>query len=202
MKQNEDQSLITPQQRTRRNFVKKTLAGSALLSLPIKNVWATGTVNVNSSAAASGNGSGGAGLEDREWYLEGPDYWKNNLPSDLRYASFASIFGREAYIAKKSEHEPQRRDGRWLTFDESLYKILQPTRSKFAGCKNYNRVLISLYLNARESGNAHIFYPVVDGNYYRRAEDFASAIIAQSYYNPAFWAVNFENFISSHQGFG
>lgn len=197
MKQNEDQSLITPQQRTRRNFVKKTLAGSALLSLPIKNVWATGTVNVNSSAAASGNGSGGAGLEDREWYLEGPDYWKNNLPSELWYTSFRDIFGKKAYYGTPSDYEPIKENGYWTTFDKPIYKILAPERTKYSGCKNYNRMLLALYLNARESGRSHVYYPVVDGNYYHSAEDYARSIIHQSYYAPGYWAQRFESFIAN-----
>ncbi|BFT31008.1 hypothetical protein D210916BOD24_21840 [Alteromonas sp. D210916BOD_24] len=199
MKQNEDQSHITPQQRTRRNFVKKTLAGSALLSLPIKNVWATGTVNLNSSAAASGNGSGGAGLQQREWHLEGPNYWKHNLPSDLWHASFVRIFDGEAYFGKQSDTYPIEIDGR-KKFDEKIIDILRVEKEEYAGCNDYNRILIALYLNARESSDSsysNIYYPVLDGSHYSSARDFAKSIYSNSKGSQYFSALEYASFIAN-----
>ena len=77
----------------RRTFVKKAMAGSVLVSLPLKGVWAGnhGNVGVNTSAAASGNGSGGSSVQS--WNLEGYDYWKYRLPSHCNYSDFKDVFG-------------------------------------------------------------------------------------------------------------
>lgn len=170
------------QKRSRRTFVKKTLVGSALISLPTKGVWATGQVNVNSSAAASGNGSDAGNVND--YSLKGPDYWRYNCSYDYKYKKFESVFGVEAYRGKASETGPRYEYGSVKTFNKSLIDILTPSRSSYAGCNNYNRLLIAMFLNAAQSGDGDCYYPILEGNQFYSEYDFANFLVSNTYSDP------------------
>ena len=186
----------------RRTFVKKAMAGSVLVSLPLKGVWAGnhGNVGVNTSAAASGNGSGGSSVQS--WNLEGYDYWKYRLPSHCNYSDFKDVFGVKAYKGYSYDYYPQSNQyGSWYTFNESIYKVMKPERNKYVGPTNYNRLLIALYLNASEHGKNGIYFPIVDGVNYSSATEFARELVSWSYSNPGHWAPKFASFIDDPASF-
>lgn len=166
------------QNQSRRSFVKKALAGTAAVSLPTKSVWAS--MSVTASAAASGNGSDANSIV--QYNLEGPDYWRYNMPYEYRYKRFKDVFGVRAYKAKYHDTFSYYHAD---TFNNYLYKIMDLHSSRYAGYADYNRLCISMFLNAVMSGQGDIYYPVVEDGSFSSPYSYASKLIELTYSNPA-----------------
>lgn len=162
---------------SRRNFVKKALAGSMVVSLPTKSVWAQ--TSITASAGASGNGSDANSIV--QYNLESPDYWRYNMPYEFKYKTFKDIFGVSAYKAKYHDSFSYYHTEKYDTY---LYKILGLHRSSYAGYADYNRLCISMFLNAAMSGQDDIYYPVVEDGTFSSSYAFARKLIELTYSNP------------------
>ncbi len=170
---------------SRRKFVKRAAAGTALLILPARSVWANGTVN---SIVASGHGSDWASGE--RIMLRSHGYWKRNIPNSDKVA-FNSIFGLEAvddsgnlinlpiysggfkkpklHYFLKSEGD---RDVKIVGVTNNTEVFVKQTRetdtpgnpvNKFdlSGPNNVNCHIVSMYLNAKYHGMHGVHYPVL-----------------------------------------
>jgi len=200
MESKRSQSQNETQMQGRRTFVKKALAGSALISLPAKGVWARSHVNINSSAAASGNGSDAGSVT--EYNLKGPDYWRYNCSYQYKNLNFKSVFGRNAYTGEYYDTGPTYKYGSVKTFNKSLIDILIPTKDKYAGCNNYNRLLIALFLNAAQSGEGNVYYPVLDGSQFSDEYAFARYLIDLTYDDPYGSSLYLEQYINDPSQIG
>ena len=177
--------LKTNSSASRRKFVKRAAAGTALLSLPARSVWANGTVN---SIVASGHGSDWASGE--RIMLRSHGYWKNNIP-DSDKVTFSSVFGFDAlsdsgnsiklptylggFEAPKLHHflKSEGDSGvliAGVTDDTDVFvkrtsKLdrLGNPKNKFdlSGPDNVNCHIVSMYLNAKYHGMHGVHYPVL-----------------------------------------
>lgn len=166
---------------SRRRFVKETAAGAALVSLPVKSVWANGITN---SIVASGHGSDWA--NNQTLRLQGPDYWSTNIPDMDAIMEFKTVFGGKPikgysdssdYDTKKNG-SPETTGGRRTLVDVLELKNNSRGPGKathLAGPNDYNRLLVAMYLNALY-GSGNLFdveYPVANGRPFESADDFA-----------------------------
>lgn len=177
--------LKTNSSASRRKFVKRAAAGTALLSLPAKSVWANGTVN---SIVASGHGSDWASGE--RITLRSHGYWKNHMPHEDKL-KFSSVFGFEAlndfgnsitlpkysggYKAPKLHYFLKSEGDSCVEIrgvkDTSNVFIRSTNKTDWSGNvvnkfdlsgpANVNCHLVTMYLNAKHHGNHGVYYPVV-----------------------------------------
>lgn len=174
----------------RRRFVKKATVGAALVSLPVRSVWANGITN---SIVASGHGSdwaNGASIN-----LKGPRYWLNNLASEQLTVDFSAIFGGN----------PVDRNGNVQGASRTFLEILLPLNSlsqqagigfgdlsagqqDALGQKKYNAKLIAMYFNAMfgsDETNIHnIVYPVANGRPFQSSGAFATHLYSITVSDP------------------
>ena len=157
---------------SRRRFVKRTAVGAALVSLPVKSVWANGITN---SIVASGHGSDWA--NGAQINLLGPGYWRQNADTNFLSQTFFDVFGGPALKRDGSEHDSS------VTLNDilSVYAIDSSDRTNdqkdLIGKRHYNSRMIAMYLNAeygRNAMNAHnVVYPVANGRPFIDAEAFS-----------------------------
>lgn len=173
--------LKTNSSASRRKFVKRAAAGTALLSLPARSVWANGTVN---SIVASGHGSDWASGE--RIMLRSHDYWKNNI-SDSDKVTFSSVFGFNAVSKSGNSIELPTYSGglkapklhHFLKTEGVIVGVTDDTevfvkhtgrfdrwnnpKNEFdlSGPNNVNCHIVSMYLNAKYHGMHGVHYPVL-----------------------------------------
>lgn len=177
--------LKTNSSASRRKFVKRAAAGTALLSLPAKSVWANGTVN---SIVASGHGSDWASGE--RITLRSHGYWKHNIPNSDK-VTFSSVFGFEAvsdsgnsielptylggFKAPKLHHFLKSEGDSGVLIagvtDDTEVFVKRTSKidtsgnpkNKFdlSGPDNVNCHIVSMYLNAKYHGMHGVYYPVL-----------------------------------------
>jgi len=165
----------------RRRFVKKAAVGAALVSLPVRSVWANGITN---SIVASGHGSDWANNQTLK--LQGPDYWAANIPSMDANMKFKDVFEAKAIKGYsdssdyniKSDGSPET-TGNKRTLNDILTLTNNPSRQgkakHLAGPNDYNRLLVAMYLNALygAGGSFDVEYPVANGRPFANAKEFA-----------------------------
>lgn len=201
-----DKSKINETTQSRRRFVKRTAVGAALVSLPVKSVWANGITN---SIVASGHGSDWA--NGGTLRLQGPDYWEreiSNYPDAQE--TFFGIFNERAFKAEMTEDVQRKGNGsiKKVGQNRSLADILllkkgnqsPHTAPEFAGPNDYNRLLISMYLNAKygkTSEYSEVYYPVANGRPFRNEIDYAERLVKLTYDYPASSALELAEVIAN-----
>ena len=193
----------------RRRFVKKAAVGAALVSLPVRSVWANGITN---SIVASGHGSDWA--NNQTLTLQGPNYWLTNIPLLERNTRFNLVFGGNAIKGKSDSSEIKTNgdgsvkvagDARTLSDILELKNNTKPAGEAkgLAGPNDYNRLLVSMYLNAKYSGNPvyDVEYPVANGRPFANADDFAKHLYSITSGTPDTSALALADLISNPSAF-
>lgn len=176
-----DKSNSNETAQSRRRFVKRTAVGAALVSLPVKSVWANGITN---SIVASGHGSDWA--NGGMLSLQGPDYWASTISGTVASEKFSDVFGELGYSAR-AHQGIQYKNGsvKKISSDRTLLDVLVLKNAKrsagnapwVAGPNDYNRLMVAMYLNAKFGNTAEgsdVHYPVANGRPF--ADEYAYAL--------------------------
>lgn len=186
-----DKSNINETAQSRRRFVKRTAVGAALVSLPVKSVWANGITN---SIVASGHGSdwaNGGALR-----LQGPDYWAGNISGTVANEKFSDVFHELGYNSKA--HQGIRyKDGsvKKISSSRTLSDVLLLKNNRYsageatwlAGPSDYNRLMVAMYLNAKYGNTAEgseVHYPVANGRPFVDEYAYALKLVELTYADP------------------
>lgn len=165
----------------RRRFVKKAAFGAALVSLPVRAVWANGITN---SIVASGHGSDWA--NNQTLRLQGPDYWAANISPMDANMKFKMVFGGKPVkgYSDSSDYDTNNNGSPKTTgTHRTLIDVLELKNNPnghgkaihLAGPNDYNRLLVAMYLNALygSGGSFDVEYPVANGRPFASADEFA-----------------------------
>ena len=188
---------------SRRRFVKRTAVGAALVSLPVKSVWANGITN---SIVASGHGSdwaNGGALR-----LQGPDYWASNI-SLVPSERFVDVFGETGYNSRSSqgiryENGSVKKIGASRTLaDVLLLKNANRTAGNapwVAGPSDYNRLMVAMYLNAKHGDTpvgSDVHYPVANGRPFNDEYQYALKLAQLTFTDPVNSAAELSGIIAN-----
>lgn len=164
---------------SRRRFVKRTAVGAALVSLPVKSVWANGITN---SIVASGHGSDWAnGVQIN---LLGPGQWRNKADSQVLSNTFSDIFGGLAVKINGSFHDSDVTLGDILSVHAIKGKDRTAEQKDLHGRGQYNSRMVAMYLNAYYGQDPYntfgVVYPVATGRPFSNPEQFARQLYTQT----------------------
>lgn len=174
-----DKSKNNETTQSRRRFVKRTAVSAALVSLPLKSVWANGITN---SIVASGHGSDWA--NGAQINLLGPGQWRRRADSHVLSSTFSFIFDGPAVTRDGSPHNSNVTLGDIL----SVYATPRPDRTAeqkdLHGMGHYNSRMVAMYLNAYYGQNPDnafgVVYPVATGRPFSNPEQFARQLYSQT----------------------
>ena len=197
----EQQSSKSVSPESRRRFITKAAAGSVLLSLPAKSVWANGITN---SIVASGHGSDWA--NGQPLVLQGVNYWMSRLGT-AGSQRFEDVFGGRALVGVESSttssgfHDRRHTIFQIMNLQNRNGNTNSNTPNR-AGPQNYNRLLIAMYMNALHGANSvDVHYPVANGRPFADAQSYAHHLYSITSATPSASAQALASLISNPSGF-